>query len=119
MRVYGAFCFPFFVWIILLAFWQFRRFSWRAAFAFANRLTLLGAARTTILYIAIWGAAAGLSMIMLHRAGTAQGEDLLYACQVRSCVVAFALMLMFLCSKAGQLQSTDNILATWALCDRL
>ena len=123
MRVYGAFCFPFFVWIILLAFWQFRRFSWRAAFAFANRLTLVGAARTTILYIALWGVAAGLSMIVLQRAGIAQGEDLLYACQVCSCVVAFAsalaLILMFTISKASQLQSTDNFLATWTLCDRL
>ena len=87
VRIYGAFCFPFFIWIILLAFWQFRRFSWRAAFAFANRLTLLGAARTTILYVAIWGIAAGLSMVVLQRAGTAHGEDFLYACQVYSRVV--------------------------------
>ena len=94
MRIYGAFCFPFFIWSILLAFWQFRRFSWRAAYAFANRLTLMGAARTTILYVAIWGIAAGLSMVVLQRAGTAHGEDFLYACQVYSRVV---LLLSFAC----------------------
>jgi len=71
-------CFPWAVLAALCGLWSFRAFNAKEAYEFACHLTFMGAVKTTLIYVTIAGAVAGVSIAVMDGADVRKGEDWLW-----------------------------------------